>query len=99
MKKDILDNRQKLWAAPSDISRASSPQDYIGGTPNVFDLHQKQNAELRLFADRPKNSEADNNDQESGAADFSCHFSLGEALPSEDSVKDADSDETGSGRA
>ncbi|XP_057206051.1 myotubularin-related protein 7a [Triplophysa rosa] len=103
MLKGILDNMQKLWAAPSDISLANSPQDYIGGfeggAPNVFSLHQKQNAELRLFADRPKNSEADNSDQESGVADFSCHSSGGESLPSEDSVKDPDSDETGSGRA
>lgn len=99
MQKDVLDNRQKLWAAPSDITLANSPQDYIGGfeggAPNVFSI-QKQNA---MFVDRLKNSEADNSDQESGVADFSCHSSGEESLQSEDSVKDPDSDGTGSGRA
>lgn len=99
MQKGVLDNRHKLWAAPSDITLANSPQDYIGGfvggAPNGFSLHQRE----RINTDRIKNSEAENSDQESGVADFSCHSSGEESLPSEDSVKDPDSDEISSGRA
>lgn len=104
MQKGVLDNRQKLWVTPSDINLANSPQDYIGGfaggAPNVINFHQKEKegTEFRLFVDRLKNSDADNSDQESGVADFSCHSSGEESLPSEDSVKDPDSDEAGSGK-
>ncbi|XP_065127846.1 myotubularin-related protein 7a isoform X1 [Paramisgurnus dabryanus] len=101
MKKGVLDNRQKLCVTTSDINLANSPQDYIGGfaggVPNVINFHLKEKEDTE-FADKLKNSDADNSDQESGVADFSCHSSGEESLPSEDSVKDPDSDETGSGR-
>lgn len=105
MQKGVLDRKQALWSLPLDTSLANTPQDYIGGfiggAPNVFSLQQgeRESAELCLFGDKPKSSDADNSDQESGVADFSSHSSGEDSLPSEDSVKDPDSDETGPHRA
>lgn len=105
MQKGVLDRKQALWSLPLDTSLANTPQDYIGGfigdAPNVFTLQQgeRESAELCLFGDKPKSSDADNSDQESGVADFSSHSSGEDSLPSEDSVKDPDSDEIGPHRA
>ncbi|KAG1929130.1 myotubularin-related protein 7a [Pimephales promelas] len=106
MQKGLLDDKQEtLWSLPLDAGMVNTPQDYIdgfiGAAPNVFTLQQgeRENAELNLFGDKPKCSDADNSDQESGVADFSSHSSGEESLPSEDSVKDPDSDETGPNRA
>ncbi|XP_016101254.1 myotubularin-related protein 7-like [Sinocyclocheilus grahami] len=105
MQKGVLESKQALWSLPLDTSLANTPQDYIGGfiggAPNVFTLQQgeRESSELCLFGDKPKSSDADNSDQESGVADFSSHSSGEESLPSEDSVKDPDSDETGPNRA
>ncbi|XP_052010937.1 myotubularin-related protein 7a isoform X2 [Xyrauchen texanus] len=93
MQKGVLDNKQTLWAAPSNISLANTPQDYIGGFVggafNVFNLQQRER----------ECTDAGNGDQELGVAEFSCHSSGEDSLPSEDSVKDPDSDETSSSRA
>lgn len=106
MQKGLLDGKQQtLWSLPLDASLVNTPQDYIGGfigaAPNVFTLQQgeRESAEFSLFGDKPKCSDADNSDQESGVADFSSHSSGEESLPSEDSVKDPDSDETGNNKA
>uniref|UniRef100_A0A3B4CU55 Phosphatidylinositol-3-phosphatase n=1 Tax=Pygocentrus nattereri TaxID=42514 RepID=A0A3B4CU55_PYGNA len=85
----------------SDVNcSANSPQDYTGGIlstgPKDWPVQQREteSTELSLFGDATKSSDPDNSDQESGVADFSCHSSSGgDSFPSEDSVKDADSDE------
>lgn len=101
MQKGVLDSKQTLWSFPLDASLVNTPQDYIGGligaAPNVFSSQQGERESL--FGDKPKCPDADNSDQESGVADFSSHSSGEESLPSEDSVKDPDSDETGLNRA
>ncbi|CAM4613452.1 unnamed protein product [Leuciscus chuanchicus] len=106
MQKGLLDGKQQtLWSLPLDASLVNTPQDYIdgfiGAAPNVFTLQQgeRESAEISLLGDKPKCSDADNSDQESGVADFSSHSSGEESLPSEDSVKDPDSDETGPNKA
>ncbi|XP_067242223.1 myotubularin-related protein 7a isoform X2 [Chanodichthys erythropterus] len=101
MQRGVLDSKQTLWSFPLDASLVNTPQDYIGGligaAPNVFSSQQGERESL--FGDKPKCPDADNSDQESGVADFSSHSSGEESLPSEDSVKDPDSDENGLNRA
>ncbi|KAI4897241.1 hypothetical protein NFI96_005727 [Prochilodus magdalenae] len=100
VKKHTINQSQALWAEPVHLSLASSPQDYAGGILGTgpkewpFQQRETERTKLNLFGDAAKSSDPDNSDQESGVADFSCHSSSGgESLPSEDSVKDADSDE------
>uniref|UniRef100_A0AAR2J3Y8 Phosphatidylinositol-3-phosphatase n=1 Tax=Pygocentrus nattereri TaxID=42514 RepID=A0AAR2J3Y8_PYGNA len=89
-----------LMSATVFPNPANSPQDYTGGIlstgPKDWPVQQREteSTELSLFGDATKSSDPDNSDQESGVADFSCHSSSGgDSFPSEDSVKDADSDE------
>ncbi|XP_028657886.1 myotubularin-related protein 7b [Erpetoichthys calabaricus] len=87
----------------SDNSIANTPQDYVSGSvctfPNESPLQQldMENSLLILTKETLKCSDPDlsaNSDQESGVADLSCRSpSGGDSLPSEDSVKDPDSDE------
>uniref|UniRef100_A0AAR2K313 Phosphatidylinositol-3-phosphatase n=1 Tax=Pygocentrus nattereri TaxID=42514 RepID=A0AAR2K313_PYGNA len=100
VKRHSINHRQTLWAEPAHLSSANSPQDYTGGIlstgPKDWPVQQREteSTELSLFGDATKSSDPDNSDQESGVADFSCHSSSGgDSFPSEDSVKDADSDE------
>uniref|UniRef100_A0A3B4EBX6 Phosphatidylinositol-3-phosphate phosphatase n=1 Tax=Pygocentrus nattereri TaxID=42514 RepID=A0A3B4EBX6_PYGNA len=90
VKRHSINHRQTLWAEPAHLSSANSPQDYTGGILSTG----PKDWPLSLFGDATKSSDPDNSDQESGVADFSCHSSSGgDSFPSEDSVKDADSDE------
>ncbi|XP_066505012.1 myotubularin-related protein 7a [Hoplias malabaricus] len=98
--KNKMNHSQALWAEPTHLNIANSPQDYIGvilsAGPKDWPLQQRETegTELSVFGYTPKSSDPDNSDQESGVADFSGHSSsVGDSFPSEDSVKDADSDE------
>ncbi|KAL7885813.1 hypothetical protein AOLI_G00061080 [Acnodon oligacanthus] len=100
VKRHTINHSQTLWAEPAHLSSANSPQDYTGGILSTgpkywpFQQRETESTELSLFGDATKSSDPDNSDQESGVADFSCHSSSGgDSFPSEDSVKDADSDE------
>ncbi|XP_076877408.1 myotubularin-related protein 7a [Brachyhypopomus gauderio] len=99
VKKCTVKNTQGLWAEPTHISLSSSPQDYngvLGSCPKESTPQQRQTdgTDLSLYGDTSESSDPDNSDQESGDADFSCHSCSGaDSFPSEDSVKDPDSDE------
>uniref|UniRef100_A0A3B4CRW7 Phosphatidylinositol-3-phosphatase n=1 Tax=Pygocentrus nattereri TaxID=42514 RepID=A0A3B4CRW7_PYGNA len=97
---DLPASKHPLKLFKAHLSSANSPQDYTGGIlstgPKDWPVQQREteSTELSLFGDATKSSDPDNSDQESGVADFSCHSSSGgDSFPSEDSVKDADSDE------
>uniref|UniRef100_A0A4W4GY42 Uncharacterized protein n=2 Tax=Electrophorus electricus TaxID=8005 RepID=A0A4W4GY42_ELEEL len=99
VKKHGMKNSQGLWAEPTHIRLANSPQDYNGGNlvsgpKDLLPQQRKTNLDLSLFGDTSESSDPDNSDQESEGADFSCHSCSGGASPpSEDSVKDPDSDD------
>lgn len=90
-----------LRLSTSTDSIANTPQDYTGNLKSFPSRSPSQGDEedsaLILTQDNLKSSDPDlsaNSDQESGVEDMSCRSpSGGGGLPSEDSVKDRDSDE------
>ncbi|XP_006630043.3 myotubularin-related protein 7 [Lepisosteus oculatus] len=78
---------------PPDNLMANTPQDYTGGVGGF----PSRSPSRPLAGGALKRSDPDlsaNSDQESGVADLSCRSpSGGDSLPSEDSVRDPDSDE------
>ncbi|XP_074848949.1 phosphatidylinositol-3-phosphate phosphatase MTMR7 isoform X2 [Carettochelys insculpta] len=90
-----------LGLSPAYNSIANTPQDYINGVKSFPSRSPSQGDEedsaLILTQDNLKSSDLDlsaNSDQESGVEDLSCRSpSGGGCLPSEDSIRDPDSDE------
>lgn len=91
-KETTFDKSPTVWALGDHLRLANTPQDYTGGFITSSPCQPKADSSLILLPqDLNQTSESNfsnSSDQESGIADVSCRSPL-----SEDSARDADSDE------